>query len=241
MAMQHASEWDRDAALTTARILLEIKAVNFRPEEPYTFTSGWKSPVYIDCRRIIFFPRARRTICDLAAGRLGGSSRAAIFSDAHRSSALTPEVAEHADLILTAERLHRSAVARVAPLARARTFTLKEALVLVSVLTDEVRSGRSPRPGTLAEVAEALHDVRGSIPLIEPPMHTNVFHRDRALPKADPLALVVGHQDATLHRHATDEAYQVALTLGSRLVDLTEARVARIGATPNDWWWRQQA
>ena len=42
MAMQHASDWDRDAALTTARILLEIKAVNFRPEEPYTFTSGWK-------------------------------------------------------------------------------------------------------------------------------------------------------------------------------------------------------
>ena len=28
------SQWDRDAALTTARILLEIKAVNFRPEEP---------------------------------------------------------------------------------------------------------------------------------------------------------------------------------------------------------------
>ncbi|MBI0536361.1 orotate phosphoribosyltransferase [Roseomonas sp. KE2513] len=71
MAIQHASEWDRDAALTTARILLEIKAVNFRPEEPYTFTSGWKSPVYIDCRRIIYFPRARKTICDLAAEKIG--------------------------------------------------------------------------------------------------------------------------------------------------------------------------
>ena len=45
MSGHHASEWDRDAALTTARILLEIKAVNFRPEEPYTLTSGWKSPV----------------------------------------------------------------------------------------------------------------------------------------------------------------------------------------------------
>jgi len=64
------SEWDRDAALTTARILLEIKAVNFRPEEPYTFTSGWKSPVYIDCRRIIFFPRARAKICDLAVEKI---------------------------------------------------------------------------------------------------------------------------------------------------------------------------
>jgi orotate phosphoribosyltransferase len=64
------SDWDRDAALTTARILLEIKAVNFRPEEPYTFTSGWKSPVYIDCRRIIYFPRARAKICDLAVDKI---------------------------------------------------------------------------------------------------------------------------------------------------------------------------
>jgi orotate phosphoribosyltransferase len=64
------TEWDRDAALTAARILLEIKAVNFRPEEPYTFTSGWKSPVYIDCRRIIYFPRARSKISDLAVEKI---------------------------------------------------------------------------------------------------------------------------------------------------------------------------
>ncbi|MBV9539421.1 MAG: orotate phosphoribosyltransferase [Acidisphaera sp.] len=68
--MHPLSDWDRDAALTTARILLEIKAVNFRPEEPYTFTSGWKSPVYIDCRRIIFFPRARGKICELAVEKI---------------------------------------------------------------------------------------------------------------------------------------------------------------------------
>jgi orotate phosphoribosyltransferase len=70
-ASDRASDWDRDAALTTARILLEIKAVNFRPEEPYTFTSGWKSPVYIDCRRIIYFPRARSKICELAVEKIG--------------------------------------------------------------------------------------------------------------------------------------------------------------------------
>ncbi len=65
------TDWDRDAALTTARLLLEIKAVNFRPEEPYTLTSGWKSPVYIDCRRIIFFPRARTKICELGVEKIG--------------------------------------------------------------------------------------------------------------------------------------------------------------------------
>ncbi|BAT19928.1 orotate phosphoribosyltransferase [Asaia bogorensis] len=65
------TQWDRDAALTTARILLEIKAINFRPDEPYTLTSGWKSPVYIDCRKIIFFPRARAKIVELAVEKIG--------------------------------------------------------------------------------------------------------------------------------------------------------------------------
>jgi protein-tyrosine phosphatase len=180
-------------------------------------------------------------ICDLAAGRLGASMRAATFSVSHRSRTLTALDTEQADIILTAERAHRSAVVRMSPIARSRTFTLKEALVLVSVLTDEVRTGRSPRPTTMAETVTLLDEVRGSIPLIEPPMHTSVFHRDRALPASDPLALVDGHEDAALHRHATDEAYQVALTLGSRLVDLTEDPVARIGSSANDWWWRQHA
>ena len=182
-----------------------------------------------------------RPICDLAAGRLGASGRATTFSSRHASAQLTARAAEQADLILTAERTHRSAVVRIAPIARSRTFTVKEALVLATVLTDEVRSGRSLRPHSLEEAVTALDEVRGSIPLIEPPMHTNVFHRDRALPAADPLALVDGHEDAALHRHATDEAYQVALTLGSRLVDLTEDHVARIGTTQSDWWWRQHA
>jgi orotate phosphoribosyltransferase len=71
MSSSSTSNWDRDAALTTARILLEIEAIKFRPEEPYTFTSGWKSPVYIDCRRIIYFPRARAKICDLAVEKIG--------------------------------------------------------------------------------------------------------------------------------------------------------------------------
>ncbi len=56
----------KEAGLITARILLEIKAVNFRPEEPYTLTAGWASPVYIDCRKIISFVNARRKIIELA-------------------------------------------------------------------------------------------------------------------------------------------------------------------------------
>ncbi len=53
-----------------ARLLLEIGAVHFRPEDPFTLTSGRKSPVYIDCRKIISFPRARRAVIDLAVQRI---------------------------------------------------------------------------------------------------------------------------------------------------------------------------
>ena len=70
--MPAASDHIRDNAggLETAKLLLDIGAVNFRPEEPYTLTAGWTSPVYIDCRRVISFPDARRRIIELAVEKL---------------------------------------------------------------------------------------------------------------------------------------------------------------------------
>jgi len=51
----------------TAKMLLEVEAVRFRTEEPFKFTSGWASPVYIDCRKLISYPRVRQTLMDFAA------------------------------------------------------------------------------------------------------------------------------------------------------------------------------
>lgn len=59
-----------EMARLTARMLLEIQAVHFRADEPYTFTSGLKSPVYIDCRKLISYPRIRRTLMDFAVASL---------------------------------------------------------------------------------------------------------------------------------------------------------------------------
>ncbi|TRL42111.1 orotate phosphoribosyltransferase [Rhizobium straminoryzae] len=50
-----------------ARMLWEIGAVHFRPQEPYKLASGMASPVYIDCRKLLSFPRIRSTIIDFAA------------------------------------------------------------------------------------------------------------------------------------------------------------------------------
>ncbi len=54
----------------TAKMLLEIKAVHFRADEPFTFTSGLASPVYIDCRKLISYPRVRATLMDFAVAKL---------------------------------------------------------------------------------------------------------------------------------------------------------------------------
>lgn len=50
-----------------ARMLFEIEAVHFRADEPYIFTSGLASPVYIDCRKLISYPRIRSAVMDFAA------------------------------------------------------------------------------------------------------------------------------------------------------------------------------
>ena len=50
----------------TAKMLLEVKAVHFRADEPYMLTSGLASPVYIDCRKLISFPRVRNALMDFA-------------------------------------------------------------------------------------------------------------------------------------------------------------------------------
>lgn len=51
-------------ARLTARMLLEIEAVHFNATEPFTLASGLPSPTYIDCRKLISYPRIRSTLMD---------------------------------------------------------------------------------------------------------------------------------------------------------------------------------
>lgn len=61
---------DAEMARLTARMLLEVGAVHFRRGEPFRFTSGLASPVYIDCRKLISFPRIRSTLMDFACAKV---------------------------------------------------------------------------------------------------------------------------------------------------------------------------
>jgi orotate phosphoribosyltransferase len=53
-----------------AKMLWEIKAVHFNAAQPYKLASGMASPVYIDCRKLLSFPRIRSTVMDFAASTL---------------------------------------------------------------------------------------------------------------------------------------------------------------------------
>lgn len=56
-----------EIAKQSAQILLDTKSVLFNSREPFTFTSGRISPVYVDCRRLISFPKERGTLMDFGA------------------------------------------------------------------------------------------------------------------------------------------------------------------------------
>lgn len=53
-----------------AQILLDTKSVLFNAREPFTYTSGKRGPVYVDCRRLISFPAERKILMDYAAAMI---------------------------------------------------------------------------------------------------------------------------------------------------------------------------
>jgi orotate phosphoribosyltransferase len=54
--------FNKNTAKKTAEVLLQIKAIKLSPQEPFTWTSGWKSPIYCDNRIILSFPPIRNYI-----------------------------------------------------------------------------------------------------------------------------------------------------------------------------------
>lgn len=52
----------KDKAKKTAELLLQIKAVKLDKKNPFTWASGWKSPIYCDNRKTLSYPKVRTYI-----------------------------------------------------------------------------------------------------------------------------------------------------------------------------------
>lgn len=56
--------FNKETAEKTAELLLQINAIKLNPKNPFTWASGWKSPIYCDNRLILSFPAIRNFIRD---------------------------------------------------------------------------------------------------------------------------------------------------------------------------------
>ncbi len=61
---------DKNTAKKTAELLLQINAIKLKPENPFTWASGWKSPIYCDNRIILSYPIIRNYIREEMAKQL---------------------------------------------------------------------------------------------------------------------------------------------------------------------------
>ncbi|HKL89654.1 orotate phosphoribosyltransferase [Flagellimonas sp.] len=53
---------DKGIAKKTAELLLQINAIKLEPENPFTWASGWKSPIYCDNRIMLSYPKVRNFV-----------------------------------------------------------------------------------------------------------------------------------------------------------------------------------
>lgn len=61
---------DQDIARKTAALLLQIKAIKLEPQHPFTWSSGWKSPIYCDNRVILSHPAVRNFVKESLSDQL---------------------------------------------------------------------------------------------------------------------------------------------------------------------------
>ena len=54
--------FNKETAKKTAEVLLQVNAIKLQPKEPFTWASGWKSPIYCDNRIILSFPAIRNYV-----------------------------------------------------------------------------------------------------------------------------------------------------------------------------------
>lgn len=60
----------KDTAKKTAELLLQINAIKLQPQNPFTWASGWKSPIYCDNRITLSYPQIRNYLRENIASQI---------------------------------------------------------------------------------------------------------------------------------------------------------------------------
>lgn len=91
---------EKELAKKTAEFLLQIKAIKLQPSNPFTWASGWKSPIYCDNRITLSYPQIRtflrEQMADLVISKFGRPD--VIAGVATGAIAIGALVAEHLNL-----------------------------------------------------------------------------------------------------------------------------------------------
>ena len=61
---------DEFIAKETSKLLLQINAIKLNPKNPFTWASGWESPIYCDNRTILSYPKVRDLICEYLSSQI---------------------------------------------------------------------------------------------------------------------------------------------------------------------------
>jgi orotate phosphoribosyltransferase len=61
---------NKQTARKTAEVLLQINAIKLQPNNPFTWASGWNSPIYCDNRIILSYPSIRNYIKEAMAKQI---------------------------------------------------------------------------------------------------------------------------------------------------------------------------
>ena len=211
---------DAEMARLTARMLLEIQAVHFRADEPYKLTSGLASPVYIDCRKLISFPRIRSALMDFACAKLlrdaGFEAFDAVAGGETAGIPFAAWIAERLGLPMLYVRKKPKGFGRNAQIEG--SFAEGARILLVEDLTTD--------GGSKIRFAEAVRAAGGDV------RHTFVLFFYSVFPGT--LDVLAGH-DLTLHYLATWREVLAEAKAGRHFEPAALAAVEAFLADPLAW------
>ena len=131
-----------------AQRLLDIKAIQLNVEQPYTWASGWRSPIYCDTRKVLSYPDIRKLVYESLQQLIGQH-----FDDVRYIAGVATGAIAHGALV--AEAMHKPFVyVRATPKAHGLSNSIEGVLpqgARVVVVEDLISTG-----GSSLQVVETL-------------------------------------------------------------------------------------